>query len=250
MSRERADKVLVVRGLFESRARARAAIEAGLAFADGVQIKDAATMIAANAALEAQAPHPWVSRGGVKLAFALDYFGISPRNLVCLDLGASTGGFCDVLLQGGAAKVFAVDVGAGQLHPKIAADPRIVNLEKTDARSLSPDMFEKPPSLITADLSFIGLEKALAPALALAKPTARLITLVKPQFQLGPDRLGKGGIVKDQDATAEAIANVRSWLDGVGWMAPFFVESPILGGDGNKEALLLAFRKDWDVRDL
>ena len=206
MSRERADKVLVARGLFESRARACAAIEAGLAFADGVQIKDASTKIATNAALEAQAPHPWVSRGGVKLAFALEQFGVSPQSRVCLDVGASTGGFCDVLMQGGAARIFAVDVGAGQLHPGVAGSNRVVNLEKTDSRSLTSEIITEPPSLITADLSFIGLEKALGPALALAAPDAILITLVKPQFQLGPERLGKGGVVKDETATADALA--------------------------------------------
>ncbi len=243
MSRERADKVLVARGLFESRARARAAIEAGLAFADGVQIKDAATLIAANAALEAQAPHPWVSRGGVKLAFALEHFGISPQGRVCLDVGASTGGFCDVLLQGGAARMFAVDVGAGQLHPGVAGSNRVVNLEKTDSRSLTSEIITEPPSLITADLSFIGLEKALGPALSLAAPDAILITLVKPQFQLGPERLGKGGVVKDDTATADALDMVSRWLETQGWRVTATAESPILGGDGNKEALLCAQRK-------
>lgn len=243
MSRERADKVLVARGLFESRARARAAIEAGLAFADGVQIKDAATMIAANAALEAQAPHPWVSRGGVKLAFALEHFGISPQGRVCLDIGASTGGFCDVLMQGGAARIFAVDVGAGQLHPGVAGSNRVVNLEKTDSRSLTSEIITEPPSLITADLSFIGLEKALGPALSLAAPDAILITLVKPQFQLGPERLGKGGLVKDETATADALAMVTQFLETQSWRVTATAESPILGGDGNKEALLCARRK-------
>jgi 23S rRNA (cytidine1920-2'-O)/16S rRNA (cytidine1409-2'-O)-methyltransferase len=242
MSRERADKVLLARGLFESRARARAAIEAGLAFADGVRIKDAATLIAANAALEAKAPHPWVSRGGVKLAFALERFGISPEGRVCLDLGASTGGFCDVLMQGGALRIFAVDVGAGQLHPGVAGSNRVVNLEKTDSRSLNAKIITEPPSLITADLSFIGLEKALGPALALAAPDAILITLVKPQFQLGPERLSKGGVVKDETAAAEALAMVSQWLESQGWRVTATADSPILGGDGNQEALLCARR--------
>ena len=242
MSRERADKVLVARGLFESRARACAAIEAGLAFADGVQIKDASTKIATNAALEAQAPHPWVSRGGVKLAFALEQFGVSPQSRVCLDVGASTGGFCDVLMQGGAARIFAVDVGAGQLHPGVAGSNRVVNLEKTDSRSLTADLITEPPSLITADLSFIGLEKALEAPLALAAPDAILITLVKPQFQLGPERLGKGGVVKDETATAEALEMVSHWLETQGWRVSATADSPILGGDGNKEALLCARR--------
>ena len=242
MSRERADKVLVARGLFESRARAQAAIEAGLAYADGVQIKDASTKIAANAALEAQAPHPWVSRGGVKLAFALEHFGVSPQGRICLDIGASTGGFCDVLMRGGALKIFAVDVGAGQLHPGVAGSNRVVNLEKTDARSLTADLITEAPSLITADLSFIGLEKALGPALSLAGPDAILITLVKPQFQLGPERLGKGGVVKDETATADALAMITRWLETQGWRVTATADSPILGGDGNKEALLCARR--------
>lgn len=242
MSRERADKVLVARGLFESRARAQAAIAAGLAFADGVQIKDPSTLIAPDSRLEAQASHPWVSRGGVKLAFALEHFGVSPKDRVCLDLGASTGGFCDVLLQGGAARVYAVDVGAGQLHPRVAADARLVNLEKMDSRKLNPDLIPDAPGLITADLSFIGLEKALGPALALAAPDALLITLVKPQFQLGPERLGKGGVVKEEGATAEAAALVSQWLQSQGWRVQGAVDSPILGGDGNREALLCARR--------
>ena len=242
MSRERADKVLVSRGLFESRARARAAIEAGLAFADGVQIKDPSTLIANNCALKAEAPHPWISRGGVKLAFALERFGIDPKDRVCLDIGASTGGFCDVLMQCGAKKIFAVDVGAGQLHPRIAASNRVVNLEKTDSRSLTPELITEAPSLLTADLSFIGLEKALGPALSLAAPEATLITLVKPQFQLGPERLGKGGIVKGEGATAEALAAVSDWLSAQDWRVKASAESPILGGDGNKEALLCARR--------
>jgi len=242
MSRERADKVLVSRGLFESRARARAAIEAGLAFADGVQIKDPSTLIANNCALKAQAPHPWISRGGVKLAFALERFGIDPKDRVCLDIGASTGGFCDVLMQCGAKKIFAVDVGAEQLHPRIAASNRVVNLEKTDSRSLTPKLITEAPSLLTADLSFIGLEKALGPALSLAAPEATLIALVKPQFQLGPERLGKGGIVKGEGATAEALAAVSDWLEAQDWRVEASAESPILGGDGNKEALLCARR--------
>jgi 23S rRNA (cytidine1920-2'-O)/16S rRNA (cytidine1409-2'-O)-methyltransferase len=178
----------------------------------------------------------------VKLAFALERFGISPEGRVCLDIGASTGGFCDVLLQGGAARIFAVDVGAGQLHPRVAGSNRVVNLEKTDARNLNADLITERPSLITADLSFIGLEKALGPALALAAPDAVLITLVKPQFQLGPERLGKGGVVKDETATAEALAMVSHWLETQGWRVTATADSPILGGDGNREALLCARR--------
>ena len=242
MSRERADKVLVARGLFESRARAQAAIAAGLAFADGVQIKDPSTPIAPNARLEAQAPHPWVSRGGVKLAFALEHFGVSAKDRICLDIGASTGGFTDVLLQNGAAKIFAVDVGAGQLHPGVAGSNRVVNLEKTDSRTLNADLIPAPPSLITADLSFIGLEKALAAPLALAAPGAILIALVKPQFQLGPERLGKGGVIRDETASAEAVDLVSRWLETQDWRVTGNADSPILGGDGNKEALLCARR--------
>jgi 23S rRNA (cytidine1920-2'-O)/16S rRNA (cytidine1409-2'-O)-methyltransferase len=242
MSRERADKVLVARGLFDSRAKAQAAIEAGLVFADGVLVKEPSSPIAPDCALEASAPHPWVSRGGVKLDFALNHFCVSPSGRICLDLGASTGGFTDVLLARGALRVFAADVGRGQLHAKLAADPRVVSLEATDSRALTLELIPEAPSLITADLSFIGLAKALGPALALAASDADLILLVKPQFELGAKRLGKGGVIREDGAAAEASQNVAGWLSSQGWIAAGGVESPIRGSDGNREALLHAVR--------
>jgi 23S rRNA (cytidine1920-2'-O)/16S rRNA (cytidine1409-2'-O)-methyltransferase len=242
MSRERADKLLVARGLFESRAKAQAAIEAGLVFANGAQVKEASQPLDPDCAIEASAPHPYVSRGGVKLAFALDQFGVSPQGLVCLDLGASTGGFTDVLLQRGAARVYAVDVGHGQLHQRIASDPRVTGLEGTDSRALTAAHLPQAPDLIVADLSFIGLSKALGPALDLAAPDAALIVLVKPQFELGPKRLGKGGVVKDDAAVAEATQDVAEWLGALHWRVEATADSPIAGGDGNREGLLYARR--------
>ncbi|MET0545394.1 MAG: SAM-dependent methyltransferase, partial [Caulobacterales bacterium] len=174
--------------------------------------------------------------------FALDQFGVTPEGRVCLDLGASTGGFCDVLLARGAAHVYAVDVGHGQLHPKIAGTRRVTNLEATDSRSLTRELITQAPSLLTADLSFIGLAKAAGAALDLAAPDADFITLIKPQFELGPKRLGKGGVVKDDSAVAEATQNIAEWLTQQGWRIVATDDSPILGGDGNREGLLHAQR--------
>lgn len=234
----RLDQYLVLKGLAESRARAQAAIAAGLVTVDGAVAEKPAQKIGEGAAVAmAGAAHPYISRGGVKLAAALDAFGIDPAGKICLDLGASTGGFTDVLLRRGAAKIYAVDVGRGQLHEKIAADPRVVNLERTHAKELTREIVPEPIAVIVCDVSFISLKKALPFALMLAAPGARLAALIKPQFEVGPEGVGKGGLVKE--GLAEPVADgVARWIETQGWGVSGLIDSPIRGGDGNREFLL------------
>lgn len=237
----RIDQLLVARGVFDSRARARAAIEAGRVRADGRVVAKPSEKVAEDAEIDAEAAHPWVGRGALKLAHALDLWPVAIEGRVVLDVGASTGGFTEVCLDRGAARVFAVDVGTGQLHPSVAADPRVVNLEKTDARHLTTALITETPSLIVCDASFISLSKVLPAALDLAEPEADLITLVKPQFEAdGPKAVGKKGVVKDPVAHAAAVAGVRDWLEESGWTVREVADSPITGGDGNVEFLLWA----------
>ncbi|MDB5468281.1 MAG: Hemolysin [Phenylobacterium sp.] len=240
MSRRRADVLLVERGFFESRAKARAAIEAGGVTADGRPVLKASDALDEAAVVVATAAHPWVGRGALKLAHALEIWPVPVEDRVVLDIGASTGGFTEVCLSKGARRIYAVDVGRGQLHPSLAADPRVVRLEATDARQLTAALIPQPPSLIVTDVSFIGLAKALPAALALAEPGADLIALVKPQFEVGPDRVGKGGLVKAEAARLDALDAVKSFLDGAGWGVQATADSPIVGGDGNREFLLWA----------
>ncbi|MEN5230978.1 TlyA family RNA methyltransferase [Brevundimonas naejangsanensis] len=237
----RIDQLLVARGVFDSRARARAAIEAGLVKADGRTVAKPSEKVAEDAVIEAEAAHRWVGRGALKLERALDLWPVAVEGRVMLDVGASTGGFTEVCLDRGAARVFAVDVGTGQLHPTVAADPRVVNLEKTDARDLTPQLITEAPSLIVCDASFISLLKVLPVALELAASGADLITLVKPQFEAeGPKAVGKKGVVKDPEAHAAAVARVHDWLEAGGWRVREVADSPITGGDGNVEFLLWA----------
>ena len=241
MARSRADLLIVARGLAESRANARAAIEAGGVTADGAPVTKASDLLAEDAALEVAPPHPWVSRGGVKLAHALDQFGVDPAGRICLDIGASTGGFTHVLLARGATRIYAVDVGRGQLHASARGDPRVISLEGHDARALTRDLIPEPPSLIVCDVSFIGAEKALAVPLSLAAPEADLIVLIKPQFEAGP-RAGKKGVLSESGARA-AAANAIAALDGLeGFRIAAICDSPIRGGDGNLEMLAWARR--------
>lgn len=236
----RLDQALVARGLAPSRARARALIAAGAVTLDGAPALKPAQPVAPGAALAVAAdPNPWVSRAGLKLAHALAAFGLSPEGAVALDLGASTGGFTQVLLEAGARAVWAVDVGHGQLAPVLAADPRVHAIEGLNARDLTA-AHVPPPDFVTADLSFIALAKALPPALALARPGAALVALVKPQFEVGPSRVGRGGIVRDDAAIAAARAGVRAFLAGAGWRVLGETGSPIAGGDGNREFLIAA----------
>jgi 23S rRNA (cytidine1920-2'-O)/16S rRNA (cytidine1409-2'-O)-methyltransferase len=241
MALRRADLVLVARGLAESRAKARAAIEAGGVRANGEVVDRASDLIAEDAALEVEPAHPWVSRGGVKLAHALDVFGVDPTGRVCLDVGASTGGFSDVLLKRGAARVLAVDVGRAQLHERIRQDDRVVVLEETDARTLTREQIPTAPSLVVCDVSFIGAAKALATPLSLAAPQCDLIVLIKPQFEAGPGA-GKRGVLSEDEARAAAVLAMAA-LEGLCEFAHMATtDSPIRGGDGNLE-LLAHFRR-------
>lgn len=189
------------------------------------------------------AAHPWASRGGVKLAHALDHFAIDPTGLVALDVGASTGGFTDVLLARGAARVYAVDVGHGQLAWRLRQDPRAVVLERLNVRSIDPSHVPEPVDLVVCDVSFIGLETALPAALALAAPHTWLVALIKPQFEVGRARVGKGGIVRDPALHAEVCERIRHWIETQpGWQVAGLIESPIQGADGNREFLIAARR--------
>jgi 23S rRNA (cytidine1920-2'-O)/16S rRNA (cytidine1409-2'-O)-methyltransferase len=240
LGRKRADVVLVERGLFDSRAKARAAIEAGGVSIAGRPLAKPSELIDEDAVIEAVAAHPYVGRGALKLARALDLWPVAVAGRTVLDVGASTGGFTQVCLQRGAACVYAVDVGRGQLHPKLAADLRVVSLEGVDARNLAADLIPDAPDLIVTDVSFIGLAKVLPAALALAQPGADLVALVKPQFEVGPEAVGKGGLVKDEAARAKALADVAAFLASSGWRVRASADSPIAGGDGNREYLLWA----------
>lgn len=232
--------MLVARGLFESRAKARAAIEAGGVTADGRPVSKASELLGDDAVLEAVAAHPWVGRGALKLVHALDLWPVAVAGRIVLDVGASTGGFTEVCLARDAARVYAVDVGRGQLHPRVAADPRVVSLEATDARDLTPALISDPPGLIVTDVSFIALAKALPAALALAQAGAHLVALVKPQFEVGREKVGKGGVVTDAAAQAEAVEAVKAFVSDSGWTVRATAASPITGGDGNREYLLWA----------
>lgn len=239
----RIDHLLVTRGLFDSRARAQAAITAGLVKADGVVVRKPAEKVSANAVIEAEPAHRWVGRGALKLDHALTLWPVAVEGRVVLDVGASTGGFTEVCLERGAAHVYAVDVGQGQMHPRVATDPRVVILERTDARDLTSASVPEAPQLIVCDASFIGLAKVLPAALDLAADGADLITLVKPQFEANGPGGGKKGVVKDVDAHAAAVASVSGWLESVGWAVQATTESPITGGDGNVEFLLWAKKR-------
>jgi 23S rRNA (cytidine1920-2'-O)/16S rRNA (cytidine1409-2'-O)-methyltransferase len=240
---ERADRALVARGLFESRAKARAAIEAGLVSADGRPVARPSDLIAADAKVEAQAAHPWVGRGALKLVQALDAWPIPVEGRAVLDVGASTGGFTEVCLARGAARVHAVDVGRGQLHQKVAGDPRVVSLEGLDARELTTAHVLEPPDLVVCDVSFISLIKALPAGLALARPGADLVALVKPQFEVGRDRIGKGGLVKDPEARQAALDGVRGFLEAEGWSVRATAECATPGGEGAVEMLVWAQKR-------
>ncbi|MGK9166578.1 TlyA family RNA methyltransferase [Inquilinus limosus] len=238
--RPRADLVLVERGLVESRARAQALILAGLVYEGTRRVEKPGDGIADPAAVSVRGrDHPWVSRGGLKLVKGLDHFGIDPAGLVGLDVGASTGGFTDVLLHRGAAKVYAVDVGHGQLAWSLRQDPRVVVLERTNARHLDRTMVPDPIGIVVCDASFIGLETVLPAPLALAAPGAWLVALIKPQFEVGPDRVGKGGVVRDPDLHREVCDRIAAWLAArPGWRVLGVTESPITGPEGNVEFLI------------
>lgn len=239
----RLDQLLVARGLAGSRARARAAIEAGGVTVDGQPAKSASQMVGEDAEIVFADAHDFVSRAALKLDHALSLWPVAVAGRTVLDVGASTGGFTEVCLRRGAARVYAVDVGQGQLHPRVAADPRVASLEKTDARDLTPDLIPEAPQLIVCDASFIGLAKVLPAALALAGPGADLVTLVKPQFEMERRAdVGRGGVVRDPEARRAALDRAVAWLEGQGWAVQATTESPIAGGDGNVEWLVWARR--------
>ncbi len=244
VERVRADRRLVAQGLCRSGAEARALILAGRVYDRDTRIDKAGTAVPSDTVLEVRGrPHPWVSRGGVKLAHALDYFGLDPAGAVAMDIGASTGGFTDVLLQRGARRVYAVDVGYGQLAWKLRQDPRVTVLERTNARHLDSSHVGDPADLVVIDVSFIGLAKALPAPLLLTRPNANLIALVKPQFEVGRHLVRKGGIVRDARARNEAVQQVLRFLaDELGWKNLGQTESPIHGADGNVEILIAARR--------
>lgn len=239
--RRRADVALVERGLVESRARAQAVILAGLVFSGERRIDKAGTPVADDQPLELRGrDHPWVSRGGLKLDHALSHFGIDVSGAAAIDVGASTGGFTDVLLARGAARVHAVDVGHGQLAWKLRQDGRVAVHEKTNARHLDRVAIPEPVDVVVCDASFIGLETVLPAALALARPGAWLVALIKPQFEVGAARVGKGGVVRDPALHAEVCTRIAAWLPTQGWRVAGIAESPILGPEGNKEFLIAA----------
>ena len=242
MAHKRLDVLLVERGLFESRAKAQAAVHAGGVFVGGRSALKASASVDDAALIAATPAHPWVGRGALKLEHALTTWPVAVGGRIVLDVGASTGGFTEVCLKRGAAKVFAVDVGRGQLHPTLKGDDRVVDLQATDARTLDRTVIAEPVDLIVCDASFIGLAKVLARPLSLARPGADLIALVKPQFEVGPERVGRGGLVKDEADQLRALADVRAFLHAQGWSAQADIESPIRGGDGNQEFLMWAVR--------
>jgi len=239
----RVDQVLVARGLAESRARAQALVMAGLVFAGETKIAKPGQPIAEDALLDVRGrDHPWVSRGGMKLAHALDAFDLDPTGAVAMDIGSSTGGFTDVLLQRGAARVFAVDSGTNQLAWKLRQDERVTVLEQTSARILTTDQIDAPCDWVVCDASFIGMAKVLERPLELAAPQCRLVSLIKPQFEVGREEVGKGGVVRDPTLHERVCEEVRHWLETGGWQVQGIVESPITGPKGNVEFLISAVR--------
>jgi 23S rRNA (cytidine1920-2'-O)/16S rRNA (cytidine1409-2'-O)-methyltransferase len=236
----RLDRILMDRGLAATRSRAADLIRLGAVSVEGATALKPGALIDPRTSLSVDGQvSPFVSRGGIKLAAALDTFGLDPKGRTALDIGASTGGFTEVLLARGAALVYAVDVGRGQLHAKLRADPRVVSLEATDARTLDAEKIAEPVGALVADVSFISLTKALPAALALAAPGAWLIALIKPQFEVGPDGVGKGGIVREAASRDQAVAAVRAFIDATeGWTVFAEMPSPIPGGSGNEEVLI------------
>jgi len=240
-TRQRVDRLLVERGIFESRAKAQAAIEAGLVTANEQIVRKASEEVPTDASLHATAAHPYVSRGGVKLAAALDRFAFDPKDRICLDVGASTGGFTHVLLNRGARRVYAVDVGRGQLHETLRARPEIVSFEATDIRNLSAVQLDERPDFLTVDVSFISLKAVLPPATGLLETPAELVALIKPQFEVGAGAVKKG-IVRDPALHAFVCDDIAKSAASLGWRIVGVIPSPIEGGDGNAEFLLGAER--------
>ncbi len=238
--------LLVARGLAESRAKAQALIMAGLVYSGTARVAKAGDLLADDRELSVKGQnHPWVSRGGVKLAHALEFFVLSPKGRICIDVGASTGGFTDVLLAQNAAHVHAVDVGHGQLAWKLRTDPRVTVYEKTNARHLTGATIPPPVEAVVCDASFIGLQTVLPAALGLCGAGAFAVALIKPQFETGPEHVGKGGVVRDPAVHAAVCARIQAWWSGLpGWRVLGVTESPITGPEGNREFLIAAMREE------
>ncbi|WP_374280277.1 TlyA family RNA methyltransferase [Novosphingobium sp.] len=243
VGKARVDQLLVDRGLVESRSRAQAVVLAGLVFSGEAKIAKPGQAIAADAPLELRGrDHPWVSRGGIKLAHAIEHFGLDPAGVTAMDIGSSTGGFTDVLLSKGAAHVFAVDSGTNQLAWKLRQDPRVTVLEQTSARILTPELIDRPCTWVVCDASFISLAKVLDVPLRLAASPCQLVALIKPQFEVGRAEVGKGGVVRDPALHQRVCDEVQGWIEGLGWQVQGIVESPIKGPEGNVEFLIAAHR--------
>jgi len=244
--RPRLDQLLVERGLVESRARAQALVMAGLVLSDTRRLDKPGQRVSVDIPLTLKGQdHPWVSRGGLKLVAGLDTFRIDPTGWTCIDVGASTGGFTDVLLSRGAARVFAVDVGYGQLSHKLRIDDRVVVLERTNARHLTVEQVTDTVDLVVCDASFIGLRTVLPAALELVRPGGALVALIKPQFEVGKERVGKGGVVRDPALHTEVCQTITDWLAGLpGWSVLGVTDSPIKGPEGNVEFLIVGRRAD------
>jgi 23S rRNA (cytidine1920-2'-O)/16S rRNA (cytidine1409-2'-O)-methyltransferase len=240
VARKRIDQLLVERGVFDSRAKARAAIEAGRVTVAGKVVAKPSEAVDEAAEIVAEAAHPWVGRGALKLVHALDLWPIAVEGRIAADIGASTGGFTEVLLARGAARVFAVDVGRDQLHAKLKADGRVVDLSGVDARALDAARISQAPALVVSDVSFISLTKALLAPLRLAGSGADLVALIKPQFEAGREHVGKGGLVKDPEVIARVEREIVDFLVGAGWSVKGLAESPITGGEGQVERLVWA----------
>ena len=245
MKKLRADQLLVSRGLAESRTRAQALIMAGAVFSGERKLAKAGEMLAEDAPLEVRGKdHPWVSRGGIKLDHGLTHFGFDVTGAVALDVGSSTGGFTDVLLSRGAGRVYAVDVGTNQLAWKLRQDPRVMVHEQTNARSLDSSIVPEEVDIVVCDASFIGLAKVLEAPLKLARSGAKLVALIKPQFEAGREEVGKGGVVRDPDVHERVCAEAKVWIESQGWSALGITPSPITGPEGNVEFLLGAEKDD------
>ena len=239
----RVDQLLVERGHAESRTRAQALVLAGIVFSGETKLAKPGQSLPADAPLQVRGrDHPWVSRGGIKLAHAIEAFGLDPVGVTAMDIGSSTGGFTDVLLSHGAVRVFAVDSGTNQLAWKLRQDPRVTVLEQTSARILTPTQIDAPCSWVVCDASFIALSKVLEVPLKLAATPCQLVALIKPQFEVGRGEVGKGGVVRDPELHARVCGEVRSWLESDGWAVEGIVESPIKGPEGNVEFLIAARR--------
>lgn len=237
----RADVFLVEHGYAKSRTEAQSAIRSGHVRINGQIVNKPSYQMAPNASVEYIKPHSYVSRGALKLSAALDHFELSPAGLVCVDIGSSTGGFTEILLERGARRVYAIDVGHGQMAAKLKRDVRVTTREGVNARDLSAEHVPEAPQVVVADVSFIGLKLALPPALAMAAAGAWLVALVKPQFEVGRYAVGKGGIVKDAEAQQAALTDIAGWINSAsGWSVLGHMESPIEGGDGNREFLIAA----------